>query len=210
MKEIRVTPLVTKRAIPIAACVLCCLVLLTGCGGGSQTQKPHAATPEPTNTPAGPAQTARTVPQALLSINEIGLGPKGYVTLLNFTKQRQQLQQLRICQESKCVDLPDVSVKPGGRARVATGPTKDLGAVVMADAALGDLKASNGEIAIFATNDAGSRRLVTFMEWGSSPHMHTRQAIADGLWIKGSYAPTAPTAVRLYQKRGGLWVFDTH
>jgi hypothetical protein len=200
-------PLIS-RATALGAMVLCCSALLVGCGG-SRTGNSHAQA-QPAKTPATDTpQAFGTVPQALVSIKEIGLGPKGYVTLFNFTDERQRLLRLSLCQGANCVDLPDVSVKAGSPARVATGPGKGLGGVVMADAALGDLKASNGELAIFAKDPAGSRRLVTFMEWGSTPHMHTREAIASGLWIKGAYAPTAPTAVRLHQKPGGLWVFDT-
>jgi hypothetical protein len=33
-------------------------------------------------------------------------------------------------------------------------------------------------------------------------------AIDAGLWIKGSFAPTADNATRLFRNEGGLWLFD--
>ena len=203
--DVRVALYVMRRPIVLGAFVLCCSLLLAGCGSGSSSSQ--SSTEAGTST--GSTQTAAKNAQAVVSVDEIGLGANGYVTLLNFTDQPQRLRGLRLCQEKKCADLPDVTVKPGARARVATGQGKGISSVVMTDAGLGELKTSNGEVALFAKNDEGDRQLVTFLEWGSTPHEHTSEAIADGLWAKGSYAPTAPTAVRLYQKSGGLWVFAT-
>jgi hypothetical protein len=143
------------------------------------------------------------------AIDEIGLGPEGYVTLLNFTDVAASLDEVFLCQPPACVDLPDVVINPGGVARIAVGDGAGLDEVAMTDAPL-TLSPTDGEIAIFDSPDVSdSATIYAYLEWGSTPHEATSVAIEAGLWQEGSYAPSSPDATRLYRTDANLWVFDT-
>jgi hypothetical protein len=90
------------------------------------------------------------------------------------------------------------------------GDGKGVAGVVVTDAHIGELKPSDGEIAVYAAGDASSpQELVSYLQWGSTPHPRTAAAVKAGLWPRTAYAPTAPNAVRLYRRPGGLWLFAT-
>ena len=145
----------------------------------------------------------------LFTIDEVGLGPDGYITVLNFTDVAASLDNVLLCQPPTCVDLPDVVVQPGAVARVAVGGGSGLESVVLTNADL-ELSPSDGEIAIYESRDFDDpSKLRAYLEWGSSPHQATATAIAAGLWQPGSYAPTAANATRLYRTDANLWVFET-
>ncbi|HZD79004.1 MAG TPA: hypothetical protein VE646_03035, partial [Actinomycetota bacterium] len=142
------------------------------------------------------------------SIEEIGLGPNGWVGLLNYTDAPASLDTLFLCQPPRCVELPDVLVRPGHVARVTVGDGSGLERVVMTDAPL-DLAPSDGEVALYSTDDVDDAdRLWAYLEWGSTPHAGTEMAIEAGLWHVGSYAPSSDDATRLYRTDDGLWVFE--
>jgi hypothetical protein len=143
------------------------------------------------------------------AIDEVGLGPDGYITLLNYTDVAASLDELYLCQPPTCVDLPDVVVEPGEVARIAVGDGAGLDDVAMTDAPLA-LEPADGEIAIYESEDVSDpTKIHAYLEWGSTPHEATRVAIEAGLWRDGSYAPSSPDATRLYQTDANLWVFDT-
>ena len=146
---------------------------------------------------------------SLFSINEIGLGPNDYVALTNFTDQPASLGGLFLCQDTKCFELPNVEVAPGAMARIAVGDGTGLDNVVSTGATIGELQPVNGEVALYVSKkvkDPGS--IIMYLEWGSTPHGNTDNAIEAGLWIKGSYAPSSDKATRLFRTDGGLLVFE--
>jgi hypothetical protein len=186
----------------LMAAVLVGLLLVAACspaGSGSSPQtQPSGPLP---STPAGDVGR-------YFSIEEIGLGPQGWVTLHNYTSSPASLDTLFLCQPPSCVDLPDVVIEPDALARIAVGTGTGLEDVAMTGAAL-ELAPPDGEVALYSTDDTTDRsHLWAYLEWGSTPHAGTQTAIDAGLWRKGSYAPTSAQATRLYRTEGGLWVFE--
>jgi hypothetical protein len=141
-------------------------------------------------------------------ISEVGLGPRGWVTLVNYTDTPASLATLFLCQGDGCVDLPDYDVAPGAEARIAVGDGAGLNNVALKNAAL-ELTPPNGEVALYsASNVNDPKGMRTYLEWGSTPHPLTDIAIDKGIWLTGSYAPSGPEATRLWQNDAGLWVWD--
>lgn len=169
--------------------------------------------PNPTATPA--SQTASPVGSSdasdvsrFFAIEEIGLGPEGYVTLLNYTEATASLDTMFLCQADACVDLPDVVVGPGEVARIAVGDGTGLENVAMTGADL-DLTPADGEVAVFHSKDVSDKAEVrAYLQWGSTPHELTKVAVEAGLWIEAGYAPSAPHATRLWKTDANLWVWD--
>ena len=175
---------------------------LTGCN----TMKP-ANTETAT---ANPAVSANTTTGSLFAIDEIRLGSGGYITLTNITDQPASLNGLFLCQGARCFALPDIEVAPRATVRVAASSGAGLTSAVAANAAFGELRPSDGEIVLAASkNLQDPKSLLAYLEWGATPHTNTNAAIGAGLWIKGSFAPRASDATRLYRQEGGLWLFDT-
>ena len=108
------------------------------------------------------------------SIDEVGLGPQGYITLRNYTDVAASLDHVFLCQSTGCVDLPDVIVQPGESVRVAVGDGTGLENVVMTGAHL-DLPPADGEVAIYASDDVRNpAKMRYYVQWGSTPHPTTR------------------------------------
>ena len=175
------------------------LLTSTACGGQSQN-KDQVIKPTTVSSREG----------AYFVINEVGLGPNGFVALTNFTDVPAHLGGLYLCQGSKCFELPDDVVNPNDTVRIAVGDGVGLEKVVASHADLGELRPADGEIALSTggkIDDPG--QILFYLEWGSTPHELTSMAIKAGLWMKGSYAPTSPTATRLFRvEETGLWLFD--
>lgn len=186
------------KKIMIVLAVL--ILLLTGCGLSS---------PATTETPSQ-ALSSSSNSGSFFAITEIGLGPDGYVALTNFTDQPASLGGLFLCQGAQCSELPKVEVSPGSTVQVAVGKGTGLTQVVATQVPIGELRPSDGEIALYASKDVkDSKAILAYLEWGSTPHELTNVAINAGLWIKGSYAPSAKDARRLFRQETGLWLFDT-
>lgn len=178
------------------------LLLVAACDTSLDSPMPSAS---------GSASTPSTVANDVgryFSIEEIGLGPDGWVTLLNYTDTAASLDSLYLCQAPRCIDLPDVVVGPGSIARIEVGGGSGLGDVAMTGADLA-LDPTDGEVGLYSTDDASdSTRLWAYIEWGSTPHDGTETAIKAGLWHEDSYAPSAPYATRLWKTEDNLWVWD--
>jgi len=163
----------------------------------------------------GPARTGDPPPSSVASdvgryfaIEEVGLGPNGWVTLRNYTSSAASLDTLFLCQPPRCVDLPDVVIEPRDLAVVAVGDGTGFERVAMTDAEL-ELTPSDGEVALYSTDDVSdSSRLWAYLEWGATPHAGTATAIKAGIWHEGSYAPSAAHATRLWKTEQNLWVWD--
>jgi hypothetical protein len=183
------------------------LMLLSACNASVDS-------PSPTTTPSSALASPRPGSDAndvtnYFSIEEVGLGPNGYVTLLNYTDVPASLDTLLLCQPAGCVDLPDVVVEPGEVARIAVGDGEGLEKVVMTGARLA-LTPADGEIAIYHADDLRNPDEVRhYIQWGSTPHELTMVAVAAGLWREDGFAPSGPSATRLWKRDGGWWVWDS-
>jgi len=167
------------------------MFLITGCGTKNAIE---------TTTPA----------QSYLAITEVGLGSNGYVSLTNFTTQLADLAGLFLCQGAQCSALPKALVPAGETVRVSSGDGKGLEGLIADHATIGELKPTDGEIALFASDKFDDpNALLAYLQWGSTPHLLTKLAVKAGLWIETSYAPSSDKAVRLYRvEASGLWLFD--
>jgi hypothetical protein len=184
------------------------LVLLTGsaCGGDdragdvSATVSPPVAEPAKVNSGSG----------TFFAINEVGLGLDGFVALTNFTDVPSSLAGLYLCQGSQCYELPDVVVDGGETVRVAVGDGTGYEGVVATRATLGELRPSDGEIALMASQELDDpQAMLVYFQWGSTPHELTQVAIDAGLWVKGGYGPSSQNATRLFKvAETGLWLFE--
>ncbi len=183
-----------------------------------QDQEPAA---EPVASPtaeatASPAAVATRVNQSssaagsFFAINEVGLGPDGYVALTNFTDVPASLAGLHICQGSKCFALPDAIIAAGETARIAVSDGAGQEGVVATGATLGELRPTDGEIALLAAPEPDNpEAMLLYYQWGSTPHELTQTAIDAGLWIAGGYGPSSQNATRLYKvEDSGLWLFS--
>jgi hypothetical protein len=170
------------------------------------------ATGQASETPAssGAVSTSTVFPDNgfQFEISEVGLGESGYVVLTNYTDTPAKLTGLYLCQPPDCVELPDTEVPAEGHALVTPGDGEGLDDVVVTDAAL-VLSPPDGEVALFAGGDVeDASKIRSYLQWGSTPHEGTAVAIEAGLWIEGSYAPTAESATRLFRNDSGLWLFE--
>lgn len=147
---------------------------------------------------------------SFFAINEVGLGPEGYVALTNFTDVPASLDGLHLCQGSQCFALPDATVPPGETVRIVVAEGAEHGGIVATHATLGELRPSDGEIALLASQDIDDPgAMLVYFQWGSTPHDLTQTAIDAGLWVEGSYGPTSENANRLFKaENSGLWLFD--
>jgi len=188
------------------------LLIAAACGSPDDGAEATPAVRETTGAPAAtskPAAISGTT-GSFFAIYEVGLGPEGYISLLNFTDQPVSTGGLILCQGSDCFALPDVEVTAGETARVAVGNGAGLEGVIATEATLGELKPSDGEIAIYASQEYDNpKALLAYLQWGSTPHDLTGVAVEAGLWFETSYAPTSANATRLYRvEESGLWLFE--
>ncbi|MCI0583757.1 MAG: hypothetical protein L0227_12870 [Chloroflexi bacterium] len=182
------------------------LVVVAGCASTTTTPSPSGAITNPSLSP-DPSSDASDHSR-YFSIVEIGLGPDGYVTLINYTGAAASLAEVYVCQANGCVDLPNTIIEPGQLARIAVGDGEGLASVVVRDADL-DLSPEDGEVAVFRSEDVtDSAGIRSYLQWGSTPHEMTDTAVEAGLWIATAYAPTAAHATRLWKTEANLWVWD--
>lgn len=177
------------------------MLVLTGCSASNSV---ITATRTPNQ-----AVSASSSAGSLFAINEVGLGADGYVSLTNFTDQAGGLGGLFLCQGVTCFELPNVEVSPGATVRIAVGSGAGLDGVVANQATIGELRPSDGEVALYSSQKVNDpKAMLVYLEWGSTPHDDTHVAIDAGLWIKGSFAPSFDKATRIFRNEGGLWLFE--
>ena len=158
------------------------LVVLILFGVGCTTSGPGNV---PTQAPTQ-AAVSRSGSGSLFAINEVGVGSNGYVALTNFTDQPANLGGLFLCQGAKCFALPDAAVAPKTTVRVAVADGTGLDRVVATGATIGELRPSDGEVALYTSRDVKDpKAMLVDLEWGSSPLDNTQTAIDSGLWING-------------------------
>jgi hypothetical protein len=182
------------------------LLIGAACGGENAAGEATAA---PVPSEAQPAKISSGT-GSFFAINEVGLGPNGFVALTNFTDVPASLAGLFLCQGSACFELPDRAVNAGQTVRIAVGDGAGYEGVVATRATLGELRPSDGEIALGTSpqlDEPGA--MLVYFQWGSTPHDLTQLAIDAGLWVKGGYGPTSESATRLYKvAETGLWLFE--
>lgn len=161
-----------------------------------------------TAAPSVPAKSSSNV-GTYFTIKEVGLGPNGYVSLTNFTDVPASLAGLYLCQASDCFELPEVVVGAGETVRVASGDGSGIEAVVATEATFGELRPTDGEIALYSSRTLDDpQEMVIYFQWGSTPHDLTQTAIDAGLWVQGGYGPSSQNATRLFKvEESGLWLF---
>jgi hypothetical protein len=180
-----------------------CTLALAGCSTTTPSGAPSGVPSPGSFNPGDASDVGR-----YFKISEVGLGDDGWVTLVNYTDTPASLATLFLCQAGGCVDLPDYNVAAGAAARIAVGDGNGLADVAMTGADL-DLPSPDGEIALFSTDDIDDPNgMRAYLEWGTTPHELTDMAIANAIWLDGSYAPTSAVATRLFQNDSGLWLFD--
>lgn len=147
----------------------------------------------------------------LLRFTEIIPGPDGYLVLENFTDVPVTLAGQHLCQGDMCFALPDEVVPSGETIIITTGDGEALEGLVVSNATIGDIRPADGEIGLYASTEWDDpQALLTYIEWGSTPHELTELAIEAGVWLEGSYAPAGANATRLYRDQdSGLWLWDS-
>jgi hypothetical protein len=182
------------------------LLIASACTGGDLNAVATGGTTQPQAELAQVSSETGT----FFAINEIGLGQNGYVALTNFTDVPASLAGLYLCQGVGCFELPDVVVGAGATVRIATGEGAGLEDVVATYATLGELRPSDGEIALATSAKPDDpQSLLLYFQWGSNPHELTQNAVKAGLWVKGGYGPSSQNATRLFKDaKTGLWLFD--
>ncbi len=182
------------------------LLITSACTASNQDA---IASTGPIQSQAAPAQVSSTT-GTFFAINEVGLGQNGYVALTNFTDIPASLQGLYLCQGVECFKLPDVVVAAGATVRIATGDGSGLDDVVATHATTGELRPTDGEIALATTSKPDDpTSLLLYFQWGSTPHELTRKAVKAGLWVQDGYGPSSQNATRLFKdEKTGLWLFE--
>jgi len=202
------------------------MALLSACGAGSaspaaspDTSQSGAASPSVAGSPGASADASGGVTITaspnfvdddgrFFTIDEVGLGAEGYVTLRNFTGVSASLAGLYLCEAPDCAALPDIEVEAGATALMAMGEGSGLADPVATKVGL-DLQPSGGEVGLYAsdkTGEAGDIR--AYIDWGSTPHEGTATAIEAGLWLEGSYVPSSASAARIFRSDTGAWVAE--
>lgn len=185
--------------------ILVALAIAAACGGPDDDATTPAATTVPPITGSPQPADAATY---FFAIEEVGLGKNGYVVLRNFTDVPATMGGLYICQPPKCFHLPDVEVAPGEAALVAVREDNAREGVVATWTDL-DLTPSDGEVALYASEDAENpEEIRAYLQWGSTPHDGTGTAVDAGLWSETGFAPSSANATRLFHDEGGWWKFD--
>ena len=186
--------------------IVAALFVVTACTTTVSSSSPTSTPANQTAAPLGSSDGSDVT--RYFAIEEIGLGPDGYVTLINYTEAAASLDAGFLCQAEGCVDLPDAVVGPGDVARVAVGDGTGLEKVVMTGADLA-LTPADGEVGLYHSKDVTDESQIrAYLQWGSTPHELTPVAIKAGLWTETGYAPSAPHATRLWKTEANLWVWD--
>jgi hypothetical protein len=182
------------------------LLITAGCSGDDPGANATAAPTPPQAVPVKITSATGT----FFTINELGLGSNGFVALTNFTDVPASLADLYLCQGVECFELPDVVVNAGETVRIAVGDGDGHEGVVATHATLGDLRSSDGEVALYVSQELENpQEMLTYFQWGATPHDLTQIAIDAGLWVEGGYGPSSQNATRLFKDADtGLWLFE--
>lgn len=162
------------------------VVLLAACGGvdGSVTQSSVTVA-----TTTGPTTAQTTAPDTSPSIVAGGLiiesvdFDAGVMKLLNTGDSAYDTNGHWICSRPSYIDVESVSVAPGATFEV------DVSGI--------GVRAGDGEIGLYASNDFGNPDdIVAYVQWGSAEHGRASVAVTAGVWTEGEALPGDQVVIR--------------
>ena len=211
----RVTIVMKSTGKPVLAVLAAVCVGLLGCSDsddgdeGAGDEEGTSTTVEASSANADGVQRQPEGQASFFEFEEVLFGDGEAVVLRNVNEIDVSTDRLHLCQGDECSALPDTVVPGGERVVLASGdPTEDNG-VVIAGVDVGELDPPDGELVIYVSEPGDPERMVNYLEWGSTPHDRTEDAIERGLWLEGSFAPSGEDATRLYKDPdSGLWLWE--
>lgn len=165
----------------------------------SNTTSPDAVTTTsgaPSTTERGPTTTVEMVdagPQFVISSVSFGTG--AMVVITNVGSETGNLAGHFLCQRPNYWAIPDIEVPAGQSVAIGAGGSVLLpppGALTIDEqAAIGQLSAGGGEVALYDSNSFGSSGSIqSYVEWGNSGHPRSSVAVAAGIWPSGGFVAT--------------------
>ena len=140
-------------------------------------------------------------------LSEVAFGASGYVAITNVGGADGSIAGYAVCQRAECLVLDPITVEPFGVVWVAANDGEGLSiggdvAVLAARGGFGSLLASDGEIALFRSEQFSSAdELVTYVEWGSADNSTEAIAVEAGLWETGAFIEIPPDAFGVVSTR---------
>lgn len=196
---IRGTPLLVALALVAAAC--------SGSSADLTTTAPPPTTTSTTTTTATPAPIATTTttepPVVAFAISGVVFGTTApMLVITNTSDQGREMEGHWLCQDTSYWQIPDVALGPGEKVAISLGGTVFVpppDAVVVDGAAdLGPIDPTNGEIALFSAGDFGdAASVVSYVEWGRTPHGCTVPAIEADFWPGNDFVETNTDTIGL-------------
>ncbi len=146
--------------------------------------------PDPTTTTEGPTGSG-----AQFVISSVSFGTGAMVVLTNVGSEAGNLAGHFICQRPNYWAIPDIEVPAGQSVAIGAGGSVFIpppGALTLDEqAAIGQLSAGGGEVALYDSNSFGSSgSILSYVEWGSAGHQRSSVAIAAGIWPSGGFVAT--------------------
>lgn len=171
----------------------------TTTAGTPTTTVPDAVTTStaaPSTTETGPTTTAEMVDaDAQFVISSVSFGTGAMVVITNVGSEAGSLAGHFLCQRPNYWAIPDIEVPAGQSLAIGAGGSVLIpppGALTLDDqAAIGQLSAGGGEVALYDSNSFGSSdSILSYVEWGSAGHQRSSVAIAAGIWPSGGFVAT--------------------
>ncbi len=162
------------------------VVLLTACGGNdvsvTQTSQLVATTTMQTAAETTVPDTTPSIAAGGLIIESVDFDT-GVMTLLNTGDSGYDTTGHWICNRPRYADVESVSVAPGAMFEV------DVSGI--------GVRAGDGEIGLYASNDFGNPDdIVAYVQWGSSDHGRASVAVSAGIWTEGDALPGDQAVIR--------------
>ncbi len=177
----------------------------TTTSGAASTSAPAV---ESTTTTSTTTTTIAPGPGAL-ALTRVVFTPVPYITITNIGNAPAALEGHWLCRRPAYVQLPSLTLEPGGTVAVGLGddPPPDLveyAEIVELGNALGPLTKDSGEIGLY--NGAAfdnPNDMVDYVEWGSAGHGRSDVAVAAGIWVEGDFVDLPPEATSMSSSGAG-------
>lgn len=199
-----------RRLLPV-------LVLLSACAQGVMEPGEPPEDPVPpettttiivsvTTTTVTTTTTSRTTPAgpARFALTEVIFGESGFIEITNLGDGPGELTGHWLCRFPAYFPIPDLELGAGESVWVAIGDGEGLegpigpATVVPARGALGTLRPQDGEVGLYRSRSFGDpEAIVSYLEWGSTPHGRTGVAVQAGIWTEGDFVEVPPDAFGL-------------
>ncbi len=172
----------------------------TGAPSSSTTDGPGTTTTS--GTEATTTTQAATSGGAQFVISSVSFGTGRMVVITNIGDETGNLAGHFLCQRPAYWAFPDLEVPVGQSVAVSAGGSVFLpppGALVIDESAgIGQLVASDGEVALYDSNSFGSSdSILSYVEWGSSGHPRSSVAVNAGIWPAGGFVETTSATVTI-------------